>query len=84
MSTSQRYVYYKLRREDAAAAREAFEAARGEAAVRLLQREDDGQLLTWMEIYESDCRSQEPAIATALLRFAQGGRHVETFVPLTE
>lgn len=83
MSHEQLYVYYKLRREDAAVAREAFESARGLLDVRLLQRRDEGELLTWMEIYEADCAAQEPAIASALQRFVQGGRHVEAFMPVS-
>ncbi len=79
---SELYVYYKLRPVDGPAARAAFEAARGDADVRLLQREDQGQFLTWMEVYGSGSAGLEPTLAAAMEDFAQGGRHIETFVPL--
>lgn len=84
------YVYYRLKAEQAAAALAAFTAARGDAAVRLLQRppaevdaaEEGGEdgLLTWMEVYT--CPALEPRIAAALAGFVQGERHHERFVPL--
>lgn len=82
MKPAELYVYYKLQAFDAPAARAAFDAARGTVGIRLLQREDEGQLLTWMEIYTADQALLEPVVAAALQRFVQGVRHVEAFAPL--
>lgn len=83
MKPGELYVYYKLRPEDGPTARAAFEAARGSAPIRLMQRVDEGQLLTWMEIYTASDTAFEPVIARAMQAFAQGGRHVESFAPLS-
>ena len=77
------YVYYKLRAENAAAARAAFEAARGDTAVRLLQREDGGELLTWMEIHAPQQADVEARVAAAMAPFIEGARHRELFSPLS-
>jgi hypothetical protein len=80
------YVYYKLRAEQVAAARAAFDGARGGEPVRLLQRHDgDGALLTWMEVYGAelaDASALERRIAQALQPFVQGLRQCEVFVAL--
>lgn len=78
------YVYYRLRAEQAQAARTCFDAARGEAPVRLLQRHDhDPSLLTWMEVYRGHgTEALEQRIAGAMAAYAQGPRHRECFVPL--
>ena len=78
------YVYYRLRAEQAGAARAAFDAARGAQPVRLLQRQDGAgaALLTWMEIYAvdlDDAQALERRIAQALQPFVQGLRHCERF-----
>lgn len=80
---AERYVYYKLRPERAVAARAAFEAARADAPVRLLQRQDsDPGMLTWMEIYGPelvDAAACERRIAAAMAPYVQGLRHGEAF-----
>ncbi|MET0518130.1 MAG: DUF4936 family protein [Burkholderiaceae bacterium] len=77
------YVYYRLKVEQATAARAAFERARGDAPVRLLQRQDgEPGLLTWMEVYEPGLDALELRIAAALAGFVQGLRHRECFVAL--
>jgi len=80
------FVYYRMRASDAAAALEAFGAARGEAdpaALRILQRQDsEPSLLTWMEIYGpglTDPFGLEARIAQAMTPFVQGLRHREVF-----
>lgn len=77
------YVYYKLQPERATVARAAFEAARAEAPVRLLQRQDgDPGLLTWMEIYGpglADAAACERRIAAVMAPYVQGLRHCEVF-----
>jgi len=78
------YVYYTLRAEQAAAAHAAFEIARGDAPVRLLQRQDASgpALLTWMETYGAnvaDGATVERRIARALAPFVQGLRQCESF-----
>ena len=81
---SELYVYYKLQAETAAAARTAFESARGAAEVRLLQREDAGGVLTWMEIYAPGLAGEvEARIAKAVAPFIEGDRHSERFQELT-
>ena len=79
---SELYVYYKLRAERAAAARAAFEAARGDASVRLLQRPNGGDLLTWMEIHAIEQSAVEARIAAAMAPFIEGDRHRERFTAL--
>lgn len=83
----ERYVYYRLKPEQAEAARAAFDAARAGAAVRLLQRADtEAGLLTWMEIYGPDVEQAaelEPRIAAALAGLIEEPRHVEHFLALT-
>ena len=81
---SELYIYYKLDASHAAAALMAFNAARTDAPVRLLQRRDalGGPLLTWMEIYGVDVENPltvEQRVALALTPFLQGSRHTETF-----
>ncbi|MDN3920630.1 DUF4936 family protein [Roseateles violae] len=76
------YVYYKLRAGLAAAARAAFDAARGMAPVRLLQRDEGGAWLTWMEIYAPEQPELEARIAAALAPFIEGERHGERFAEL--
>jgi len=78
------YVYYTLRADQADAARAAFETARGDAPVRLLQRLDASgpALLTWMETYGenvADGAAVERRIAQALAPFVQGLRQCEPF-----
>ena len=80
------YVYYKLRAEQAEAARAVFEAARGDAPVRLLQRADDQEmdgLLTWMEIYPPGLEVLEARVAEVMHRILPGPRHREKFAPLS-
>lgn len=79
---SELYVYYKVKAERAAAARAAFEAARGDASVRLLQRQDAGEMLTWMEIHAAKQTEPEARIAAAMAPFIEGDRHLERFVAL--
>lgn len=80
------YVYYRLHLDQAAAARAAFDAARGGAPVRVLQRHDsDPLMVTWMEIYGAgvdDPLGLEQEIAAAMTPFVQGLRHRELFMPL--
>ncbi len=77
------YVYFKLHAGDAAAAQAAFEAARGDAQVELLQRCDESAgLVTWMEIYAEPAAPLEPRIAAAVAAWVVGERHVERFMPL--
>lgn len=77
------YVYYRLKVEQATAARAAFETARGDAPVRLLQRQDsEPGMLTWMEIYGPGLDALELRVAAALASFVQGIRHRESFLPL--
>jgi hypothetical protein len=80
------YVYYKLQADMASAALSAFEAARGAAPVRLLQRQPPAAgLQTWMEIYAGldNAEALERRLAEAMSPFAQGGRHREIFSPLS-
>lgn len=81
------YVYYKLHAGQTAAALAAFEAARGQAPVRLLQRQDsDPCLMTWMEVYGpglDDPAGLERRIAAAMAGFVLGLRYREVFEPLT-
>lgn len=80
------YIYYKLGQAQAEVALEAFEQARGEAPVRLLQRHDgDAALLTWMEIYGPDVAQAqfvEQRVAAVMAPFAVGTRHREVFLAL--
>lgn len=81
------YVYYKLPATQAAAARAAFEQARGEAPVQLLQRADATSegLLTWMEIYPAGLAGADALqqrLADAMQPWLSGPRHLERFVPL--
>lgn len=81
------YVYYKLPASQAAAARAAFEQARGAAPVQLLQRAEvtnDG-LLTWMEIYPAGLAGADALqqrLADALRPWMSDARHLERFLPL--
>ncbi|WP_349744421.1 DUF4936 family protein [Roseateles cavernae] len=81
------YIYYKLGPAQAEAALAAFEQARGEAPVRLLQRRDgDAALLTWMEVYGPDVAQAqlvEQRIAAVMAPFAVGARHREAFEALS-
>ena len=80
------YVYYKLRAEQAEAARAVFEAARGDAPARLLQRADGegaDAMLTWMEIYPPGLEALEARVAEALYPILPGPRHREKFAPLS-
>ena len=77
------FVYYRLRADQAVAARAAFEAVRAGRPLRLLQRQDpDPSLLTWMEVYPAAQGGAEPAVAAAMAPFVQGLRHREAFQPL--
>lgn len=78
------FVYYKLHAGQAEAARAAFEQAREGQPVRLLQRSDtDPVFLTWMEIYGPalpDAAALQARVAAHMAPFAQGPRHLESFV----
>jgi hypothetical protein len=77
------FVYYRVRADQVAAARAAFEAARAGQPLRLLQRRDpDPSLQTWMEVYPAAQAGLEPAVAAAMGPFVQGLRHREAFEPL--
>lgn len=80
------YVYYKLEPAQAEAALAAFEQARGEAPVRLLQRrEAAASLLTWMEVYGADVAQAdaiEQRVASAMAGLVSGPRHLERFETL--
>jgi len=94
MSSSELYVYYKLRAAQAAVASERIAAQRYElpagVQLRLLQRDADdvkaAELLTWMEIYQGASAQElalaERAVAAALAPCIEGERHVERFSPL--
>lgn len=77
------YVYYRVHSDQRAAALGAFEQARRNRPVRLLQRQDhDPVFETWMEIYcapLADPAAAERDIAAALAPWIQGPRHREAF-----
>ncbi len=81
------YIYYKLGLAQAETALAAFQQARGEAPVRLLQRRDgDAAILTWMEIYGPDVAQAElleQCVAAVMAPFAVGTRHREVFQALS-
>jgi len=88
---SELYVYYKLQPAQAAVARERIAARRAELpagiTLRLLQRDEaEGELLTWMEIYQGnsaqDLALAEHVVAAALAPCIEGERHIERFAPL--
>jgi hypothetical protein len=81
LSALRRYVYYRVREADLAAAAAALGALPGE--VELLRRPgaDDG-LVTLMEVHRNEDPALEAQCAAAVAPWLQGVRHVEVFAPL--
>ena len=89
------FVYYRIRSNDAAAARAAGPRVQAQLrrddpqlSARLLRRpEEENGLQTWMEIYAADAGISEEtqarieAAAQALLPMLDGPRHTEVFIP---
>ncbi|MDI4631449.1 DUF4936 family protein [Pelomonas sp. V22] len=83
MSAPELYVYYRLQASHAEAALTAFRQASAGCGVRLLQKNDEAGLLTWMETYATaEQQAHEPDVAAALAAFVEGARHHERFAPL--
>jgi hypothetical protein len=83
LSALRRYVYYRVREADLAAATAALRALPGD--VELLRRpEANDGFVTLMEVHRGDDPALEARCAAAIAPWLQGVRHVEVFAPLED
>ena len=87
------FIYYRVRQDATTAARRAVDALHEELrrrypslVVRLLTRHDEAGAPMWMETYAMPPAGVDPGlesaiadVATSLLPFIEGPRHVEAF-----